>query len=444
MLKRKLFSFLEERLVRFPCYEELVSAFSYAYNSSAGYRAFLSSCGFSMDEIVAHKNFSSLPILKKHDVFPDFSKWVSKAKGNFVFMPSSGASGNFSFGVYDAKEMKKSVDFVDFLLDKHFFVRDKKTLLLNVLPMGIHIESRACSVIATGVRIDSAVRMLRMAGRLFEQAIIVGDALFVKLLLEEVPLKEVSVDVSLILGGEFLAEGLREYFIERIGVNSVFSSFGTAELGLNLMHETPLSVFIRKTMKDNRGFFKAFSIDAAGYDFLPTVFQFYPGVYFLESIENQLIATPMVPDRPLPLVRYATGDVAKVVDNAVVMDALKDFGIECGGLENNMPFVFLWGRDEILSIKGKAVSIAKIREALFNNTGLAGVTTGRFFVDVVEGSHINLSIQLRKGGRIEDGVVSCAVSEICNADIRVVSYEFDAYPYEVDFERKSVNIGRKV
>ncbi len=437
MFGKSIEQILESNLSKSPTEESLFRRFTYAYNNSSGYRRFLESKGISINRILQHKDFFAIPILRKTDVFPNFRQWIVPGYKSFVFMPSSGTSGVFSFGVFDKKEMAKAPVLIDWILDRYFSVRGKKTLILNLLPMGINVDSQICSTLSVGIRKDCAIEALRNAAQLFHQVIVLGDALFVKSVLEDDAVGEYTrqLDLKLIVGGEFLSEGLRRYFLERLSVNDMFSSFGTAELGLNIMHETPFSRFIRDAMGKIPGLLKAFSI-GDDLDFFPMVFQYYPNLYFLESIGNELVITPMG-KRPLPLIRYAIGDKCVVFSAKEVENTLKDFGIHHEFSGNRLPFVFFWGRDCQIEVNvNKRVSIARVREALFNNTGLAQVITGRFFVER-EGDGIKVHIQTRKDCYIDDGQVAAVIAQFCGVSTQVVHYESDAYPFLDDFERKS-------
>src|SRR6185295_12546343 len=103
---------------------------------------------------------------------------------------------------------------IDDALDSLFAVRSRPTLLINCLPMGVKVHTQVCTLAETSVRPDMAVGLVKTFGQHFAQIILVGEAAFLKHVLEtgmRSGLDWRKYAVHVILGEEPLAENARRY-----------------------------------------------------------------------------------------------------------------------------------------------------------------------------------------------------------------------------------------
>ncbi|MDP1853756.1 MAG: hypothetical protein Q8L26_06115 [Candidatus Omnitrophota bacterium] len=417
-----------------------VMAFRAAVKNSPAYADFIKkSTGIDPRRVNKIQHFKEfVPILDKDKVFGAYSgKIESWCKGTNLdnvgeIVSSSGHSGKFSFGINSRSSQKYSRQLTDIMLDYTFGISRKKTLLINTLAMGIRISSDYVTVADTGPRTDTVIALLKEFAPKFEQVIVAADNNFIKNTLEEARESHVDtkdVKIHLILGEEILAENLRSYLASLLyedldNPDGAFigSSFGIAELGLNLLFETRQSIRLRRvTQKDNQ-----FSAP-------PAIFQYLPTRAYLEEYESkesgtELLMTNLDDSALLPLVRYNTKENAKLIASPK------------GELPLNLPFITVYGRDKLIAKDGLVIRPELIKEALFLNCDVASSVTGYFRISQTDGV-LNIDVQLKKGkdnlSQIRDNIQS-SFSYFLKFPHIVNVHPYYSFPFglELDYERK--------
>jgi len=130
------------------------------------------------------KNISELPIVEKNFI----SKAIHTVPLTKVrsIVPSSGSTNTeFSYGLFGDMELRKTSGAIDRFLQERFNTKEKKTVILNLLPGSISFHSSSASVVSIGIRSDTAVSAIKSLGSSFEQIILVGEPLFIKNLIED-------------------------------------------------------------------------------------------------------------------------------------------------------------------------------------------------------------------------------------------------------------------
>jgi hypothetical protein len=174
-------------------------------------------------------------------------------------------------------------------------------------------------------------------------------------------------------------------------------SLGISELGLSLGQETPFCRELRSAALDDAGLRRTLFGEAP---FLPTFVQWSPTDYWIETApgeggRDQLVVTTLDPHRRIPLIRYATGDWARVLTLSDLQNATKKIGHALRPPEVPFPFVAVWGRGRSAAAgDGRSVYPEEVKEALYRCAGLVGITTGSFRI-VPGGSAFTLRFQLR-------------------------------------------------
>ncbi len=387
-------------------------------------------------DITDFKRF--VPVVSKEEIFNNYKGQIEKLclGGNIrnagEIISSSGHSGNFSFGLTSRASKETFRDLADVMLDYTFNITGKKTLLINALPMGIKICSDYVVAADTGPRTDTVVSILKEFSLKFEQVIIAADNNFMKNTLEEAI--EAGVDIKktkihLLLGEEILAENLRSYLADLLGEDLdnphcafIGSSFGIAELGLNLMFETRETICLRRRMRKNKP-----------YESFPMIFQYFPSRVYVEEYINkgvsELVMTNLTEDAVLPLVRYNTKDRGKFIK----LDTSPSV---------KLPAVALYGRDDFKTSAGKVVMPELVKEILFSDFNIAASITGYFRISESKGK-INIDIQLKKEKEptdlLEDDIDNAlSSSSLLKIPYQLKLYSFFSFPYglELDYERK--------
>lgn len=336
---------------------------------SSGYQRFLEEEGIAYP-LSSYKDFLSLPVLEKERLvrIGEMAFVLPGYKNHPIplsLIPSSGAGGLFSFGVLARRELDYAELQQDLLLDLFFDVVRIPTLIINTLSMGIFLTSSLCSVINTSVREDTAIEVARRFGKHFGQIILIGDNTFVKNLLE-MGFREAleGADLKLIIGEEPFPESFRLYLERTFGIKEVFSSFGMAELGLNVCFETPFTVQVRREIIRREENF--------GYGFYPMVFQYSPQLFFMEELGSRLAISTLF-DTAMPLLRYGGEEIVRLMSYE---EAVARYGIEDKLLR--WPLCLLWGKPRYLEVGGESLSVEEVKDLLYSAEGLPHRCTGAF------------------------------------------------------------------
>ena len=398
--------------------ERLLGEFHRAAEHVPAYRTLLAEAGVRAIDVRDVWAFSALcPLLSKVNTFDRFPLASLCAGGELLdvaeVLTSSGHGGRFSFGVISRAEAASSGAFVDAALDPPYQVRSRKTLAINCLPMGVVVSSQCMTVATTSVREDMAVALVKTFGAGYEQIVLIGDPLFMKRLMDHAA--EQAVDwrqyrVNAIVGEETFGEHFRRYLETCLG-GQVLSSFGVAELGLHLCFETA----------DTVAFARSRPAEAPG-SWPPMILSFNPERTFIEIVNpdaqgyGRLTISMLDPNRQVPMLRYQTGDVARLLDGDRI--ALR------GRVREALP-------------NGAQVGLYK--DAIYASPGLASHFTGATRL-IFSGGGFTMHAQLIKGQKpapvLERGVLNEIPAGV--RPTRLVLWPYAQFPFGMglDYERK--------
>jgi phenylacetate-CoA ligase len=435
----------------------LLAEFRRAADQVPAYRTLLEEHGVRVDQVVDCRSFSRLcPLLSRSNTFDRFPIAQLSAGGELRdvagVLTSSGHGGRFSFGVISRTEASASAAFIDAALDTAFAVRSRPTLAINCLPMGVVLSSNCMTVATISVREDMAVALLRGFGDRYDQIVLFGDPLFMKRLTDHAA--EQAVDwrgyrINAVIGGEVFGEQFRRYIAECLGLSPdrpdqgyIMSSFGVAEVGLHLGFETPVTIALRRLAAAH----PALASDLLGSDSgaatgLPMIFTFNRQRTFIEIVEPDhhgyglLTISMLDPDRCVPMIRYQTGDVARLLDREQVVETLGRHGLQVG--ETPVALLAFKGRDREALPNG--AWIGSYKDALYANQDLARHFTGALRL-IFSGRSCTMHVQLVKGQPPETSLQQAALQQV-PADIRparLVLWSYATFPFGMglDYERK--------
>jgi phenylacetate-CoA ligase len=354
------------------------------------YRSLLRESCVDPRQIVTIGDFHRLvPVVSKERLFDSYRLAALVANGRIgdgtLVFTSSGYSGSFSFGVETAQQTSTLTERIDALLDYYFRVCSKRTLIVNALPGGVRIPTRAALVAELGPRPEAVLRVLEGLGSDLEQIVLVAEPLLAKELAEQA--RERCFDlaglrVSAIVGGEFVADSFRRYLAPLLG-GELFTSFGISELGLSLAHDTAELRRVASALARDREL-RSRVLDGA--PFAPELLQYYPDQYYLETPEldgrRSLVATTLDPERLLPLVRYRSGDWAEVLPGGALAERLARAGHPELAPASRLPVLAVYGRGTSLEASGRRCYPEQIKSALFEDPELARLVTGRFRLEL--------------------------------------------------------------
>ena len=297
-------------------------------------------------QVVDAASFSRLcPLTNKDNTFNRFELdqiCVTGGMRNLAgVLTSSGQGGRFAFGLSTRAQASGGADFIDDALDAAFQIRARSTLAINCLPMGVGFSSQVMTVATTSVREDMALGLVRAFGAHYDQILLVGDPLFLKKLTDRA--RHDGVDwsryrINVVIGeeifGEHCGEHFRSYLAACLGLDAdrpehgyVMSSFGVGELGLHLCYETPATIALHRAASKDQGLACELLAGGDAATTPPMIFAFNPRRTFMEIVEpdqdgyGRLTISMLDDETPLPLMRYQTGDVARLLDAVEVAEA---------------------------------------------------------------------------------------------------------------------------
>lgn len=442
--------------------EAALQAFHQAACEVPAYRTLLAEKGLDPGEIRTHDDFvGKVPLLDKHNTFQRFPVRELCRNGQTgriaSVLTSSGHSGVFAFGLYDTVGGKAAVDRIDEALDLLFDVKTRPTLLINCLPMGVKVYTQACTLGETSVRPDMACGLVEGFASEFAQIILVGETAFIKHLLELGARRGIdwpSLQVSIIVGEEPIAENARAYLQELCGIDPerpetglVGSTMGVGELGLNLLFEAPPPAVIpllRRTLHRDTALRDA--VFGPGRTHVPMIFTFDPRRIHLEFLEDgSLVVTTLDVTRRIPLIRYRTGDVGRFVTLPdSVLEALAGSPLPVEVL-NALPLVAIEGRGNSVDAGGAKVTPEQVKEGIYAEADLARQTTANFRLSA-RNERAMVRLQLERGFQPDKTLeerYAQAISRYVQApvDVRCGAYETFTSGMSLDYERKFDYLG---
>jgi phenylacetate-CoA ligase len=448
----------------------LVEVFQRAARAVPAYRKILEEAGVRPDNIRSEEDFRTrVPVIDKAGTFGRFDVADLCADGRIqstqFILPSSGHGGLFSYGAYTREQAYEARGLADAALNAVLGVKERPTLLVNCLPMGVKVPASECAVAEVSVRPDMATAVVRQFGPHYRQVLLVSDAAIIKSVLELGQRQGLRWDqppTHVLVGGETLAENARSYLGGFLGTDFVSperglvaSSMGLAEIGLNLFIDVPVwsghprGELIRLRRALHRDAALRESVLGAAARITPMVLTYDPRSLFIEVLpDGSLVLTPLDPERMLPLVRYKTGDRVDVLRlDAGEADRVR----RAAGLESDVlrevPIVLMYGRGEGVRCGETMVTPEAVKEGLYADASLAAATTCNF--RLAGGPRAaQVKIQLAPGvaasPRLEAQFAQ-AIQPYAAAPVEAVCREHLAFTegLETDYERKFDYLDRR-
>jgi phenylacetate-CoA ligase len=427
---------------------------------SAAYRVLLQEQGVTPDMLGPEIGWARLPILTKANTFERFALHELarpvQATALADVLTSSGRSGrSFGFRLTGRKQHETSWFDIDLGLQDMFGVDSNATLLVNCLPMGVVFRSRAVTVANVSVREDMACSILRDVGPRFAQTLVCADPLFIRRLLDEgrrVGVDWSALNTSVIMGEEVLVEAQRDYIAARMGIDldndqqrTIGSSFGVGELGLNLFFETRETIRMRRAWRAEAH--QAAAVvgmrdDAAGLGAIPSLFCFNPLRCFVEILNpdadgfGELCITMLDRHALIPLPRYATGDLGKLITR----EASQSLAAMAASAAPWLPVVAVCGR-----IQDRPVdmpSVEAIKELIYIDHAIADQLSGAFKLAHQPFGQRKLTLQAHSAATVDLAALGDKLRNLKAGTLLeglilelVAAHAFDGRPL-LDYERK--------
>lgn len=245
--------------------------------------------------------------------------------------------------------------------------------------MGVAL-ARNGIVKCTGPDVEKILHTLRFFGPRYRY-LIAGYPPFLKHLIDAGEAQGFpfgDFELQALVGGEGMAEGLRDYLLRRFG--SVYSGFGATDLEIGIAGETPLAVAIRRLCRVRPDVRRALF---GTHSRLPMLFQYNPLVHFVEVNANrELLFTISRQSLLSPRVRYNVHDEGGVARFDAMQQRLAACGIDITALgarqgrkQLRLPFFWVYGRrDYTVSVMGANIYPEDIEQCLYADAALSKIT----------------------------------------------------------------------
>jgi phenylacetate-CoA ligase len=435
----------------------LLAAFHHAADHLPWYRSLLSESGVDVGQVVDAVSFSRLcPVLTKQNTFNRFplEELAAGTQPHQVasVLTSSGHGGQFSFGMVSRTEAASSAVFLDEALDAAFGIRTRSTLAINCLPMGFGFTSECMTVGTVSVREDMALALVKAFGSQYEQILLAADPRFMKRLMDygaEQSIDWRSYRIHVGLGEEIFGENFRGYVASCFGIDldrpeggRVLSSMGVGELGIHLCYETPATVALRRAAWKNPNLARdLLGVSHAG-EVMPTVLAYNPSRTFMEILDpdsagyGRLTISMLDTELPIPLLRYQSGDVARLLDVSAVTESLRSHDVD---VPPEMPstLIAMRGRAKEAMPNGSHVGVYK--DALYADPSVAKAVSGAFRVIATEKDctmHVQLVPSYTANASLERRLLHAIPASVRPDNLVLWTYGSFPFGMTVDYERK--------
>jgi len=246
-----------------------------------------------------------------------------------------------------------------------------------------------------------------------------------------------SYRLHLIVGGEGMSEGLRDFFLK--SCQSVISSYGASDLEINIGSETKLSIALRKSCQAN----PELSQQLFGREDAPMIFQYNPVDYLIEnSDEGEIVATILRLATAAPKIRYNIRDLGGSISHRAAMKIIRSF-LNTIKLPKGsaFPFLFVYGRNDLsVPFYGSKVFSTDL-DRILNESDKLRASFSTFQLSVREETtlHKTLLIDLERNQGKESSFSEQQLSDLLFVELQRVNQDFREVSKLFGAERISVS-----
>lgn len=459
---------------------------NYAIKNVKAYRSFLKKNDYLKYSINSFQEFKKLPIIDKHNYINKYSlvdrSINPRISESHSIEGTSGFSGKPTYWFRLPEEDYRTRSQFEFALLNLAELKKHKTLFINCFAYGIwpsgerlsrlmreiaYSDKYKLTVINPGPDIEITLDVISNFKKIFDHIIISGYPPYIKDLADKINSNGFHncVPISLVVGGEGFPENWRDYIASKLGINlenfnipKIFSNYGVTELGTGTASETFLSIKIRRMcMEDGKLAKDIFgNLKNAG----PMLLQYNPLFFFVEEINNEIIATT---SSISPLIRYNIHDLGGVISFDKMFNLLDNYGFNINEYLNKLPkntqllcrlpFIYIAGRsDGTVFFRGANVYTENIKSALLDKR-IADLHNNVFFMYISKNDKmspvltIEIDLKDNLGSVVKEDKLNLLIANTIfdvlknkNKEFADASKKADYYPVCVkNMDRKRLN-----
>ena len=395
---KALFTYVPPRLLRFLGRLRAERAAFRAIRRVPAYRQLLHGQGIDASEAWPLGLLHILPETDKRSYIDPYSLEDRCVDGHFPFVgttidESSGSTGQPYDWIRGQRERSIAHRNIGFFA--RYIFGDAPLVTINAFSMGAWAAginttqgmNRRGVVKSTGPDMEKVFSTLRLLGPGYRYAIC-GYPPFLKRLLDVGDADGFPWDryeLHGLVGGEGMAEGLRDYLLQRFV--SVYSGYGATDLEVGMAAESPMTVAVRRVARADADLRVALFGDRSR---LPMVFQYNPLIHWLEVNEDaEIVATVSRLDPLAPRIRYNVHDEGGLASFGRMESILDARGYTLGSLGRHptaqgprgplpwtepvrLPFLWIFGRrDATISLMGANVYPEDVESTIYGEPAVA-------------------------------------------------------------------------
>lgn len=435
------------------------------------YKDFLQKNRIDHVKIKTWQDFQTIPFVNKKNYLTQYPYkslfWDGNINEGTVFSATSGSTGEpYYFPRSEAVDWQSSV-IHEYFYKNGYLGSGKSTLVIVGFGMGVWIggvityqafktianRGNNISVITAGINKKEIFGALKKLSSEFDQTILVGYPPFIKDVIDEAPLKGISIkniNLRLLFAAEPFTEGFRDYLVQKTDIKNKFidtmNIYGSSDIG-SMAHETPLSILVRTLAVKNQNLFKNLFNSILK---TPTLCQFNPLFVNFEEIGGEVILSG---DSALPLIRYSIGDNGGVFSYSQLVEKLKaeniniDEEIKKAGIKNTLsqqPFVYVYERRDLATtLYGLNIYPEYIREALLSEE-VVDFVTGKSTMFTKfnnnQDQYLEINVELKEGVEYNKRLVDLLQKVIVRVLLARSSEFHELYKYLGDRAHPDVKI----
>jgi phenylacetate-CoA ligase len=409
-----------------PGFERARDAFRRAALEVPAYADFLRRHKVAPERIQTPPDFARVPPVTKANYLHHYPLNMLARGGEIVqagtWSTSSGSSGQPTYWPRGSLSLEQSIDLYDKIFRQSFQSHERSTLAVIGLAMGNWIGGaytytglqhlaalgHRLSVIAPGIDVATILSNIADLGPYYEQVVLVGYPPFVKDVLDQAPVRLVDTDLKILMVGENISEGWRDYILKRIGKEGrpehTCLIYGTAAAGI-MGHETPTTIAARRLARNDPGLNAALFGD---HEVQPTFVEYQPDFRFTETDPDGYLLFTI--DNTFPLIRYRINDRGHVITASELAGLLGPYrpGFTVRTSTEDAGFIALGQRTDIATTFYSLKIFPESVRAAFEDTAVSGTVSGKFSLithqDEAYSQTLRLHVELRADATADEAL----------------------------------------